>query len=210
MCLSFFESNNVSESWWVSSYNTCWLLTIFQSSLEKSSCLGIWIICDVSDVFRGSLVQLSQQRRVLSTTAVAAGTRLCLLPHRHPHSALRLDLSESFEGFDLNSAESLCSATTFKHWQDWQTLWKPLLFLSCWDLQFCMSVKVKFGKIETAECSWVSNWKHQWLTNSLVYSLPVYHLLKIDFKAISIVWTELNVCCICLSKQIKERVGGSR
>ena len=65
-------------------------------------------------------------------------------------------------------------------------------------------------KIETAECSWVSNWKHQWLTHSLVYSLPVYHLLKIDFKAISIVWTELNVCCICLSKQIKERVGGSR
>ena len=31
--------------------------------------------------------------------------------------------------------------------------------LLCWDLQFCMSVKVKFGKIETAECSWVSNWK---------------------------------------------------
>ena len=87
---------------------------------------------------------------------------------------------------------------------------KTTSFVSCWDLQFCMSVKVKFGKIETTECSWVSNWKHQWLTNSLVYSLPVYHLLKIDFKAISIVWTELNVCCICLRKQIKERVGGSR
>ena len=138
-----------------------------------SSCLGIWIICDVSDVFDGSLVQLSQQRRVLSTTAVAAGTRLCLLPHRHPHSALtlQLDLSESFEGFDLNSADSLCSATTFKHWQDWQTLWKPLLFLSCWDLQFCMSVKVKFGRLKQLS---VAGFPTENISDSLTHWCIVY------------------------------------
>ena len=209
MCLSFFESNNVSESWWVSSYNTCWLLTTFQSSLEKSSLL-------VSESFVTSPMSLTGVWCSYHSSAGCYRRRQWrpALGSVYSRTVIRILLSglicqKALKAL-ISILQSHCARQQHSNTGRTANFVKTTPFVSCWDLQFCMSVKVKFGKIETAECSWVSNWKHQWLTNSLVYSLPVYHLLKIDFKAISIVWTELNVCCICLRKQIKERVGGSR
>ena len=191
--------------WWVSSYNTCWLLTIFQSSLEKSS---LFLSRNLNHLWR--LRCLSREFGAVITAAPGAiddgsGGR---------HSAL----------FTPAPSSAFCSEawSVRKLWRLWsqfcrfivlgnniQTLAGLANFVKTTSFSVLLGFTIlhvsesQVWKIETAECSWVSNWKHQWLTHSLVYSLPVYHLLKIDFKAISIVWTELNVCCICLSKQIK-------
>ena len=105
------------------------------------SWIFLWRLMSVQ---RGvGLVQLSR-RRVLSTTAVAANTRLCLLPHRHPHSApvplhqttvrkIQLwKLWSFFWGFTVLCFCLHSFKPNLQHMYSWQTFWRHFCVLSWW------------------------------------------------------------------------------